>query len=116
VADQPNRPPTRRQRRAYLAGRRRQEKRELAHACACARSARAAGVPESADLGVGILFFHDLHRALGEPSCPRCVECIALKREGRIDRARPGAPRAEVLENWRRLLAAQRAEVPDGAR
>lgn len=107
------RPPNRRDRRAYQAGRRREDKRELHHACAVASSARAAGVEPDHDFGVSILFFHDLHRALGEVSCPKCPECTALRREGRLDRARPRLAKAAVLGDWQELLAARRAQVAE---
>ena len=104
------RPPNRRDRRAYQALRRRQDKAEQNHRCAVAVSARAEGVEPDHDFGVGILFFHDLHRALSEVSCPKCPECIALKREGKLDRAGPRLPKHKVLADWHELLVARRAQ------
>jgi len=95
--------PARRARRAYLAQRRREERQEAAHACRVHASARQAGVDPGQELSVGVLFFHDLHRVLGEPSCPKCPECLALKRDGRIEANRPD--RAEVLAYWERVIA-----------
>lgn len=101
---------TRRQRRAYMAERKREERRELEHDCACARSARAAGVDPKLDLGVSILFFHDLHKALGERACPKCPECTALRREGALDR--PAQPREVTLSYWRDALERKIRGVP----
>jgi hypothetical protein len=98
------RPPktiSRQLRRSYISQRRRDERHELAHDCAVTRSAHAAGLKPDTELGLPILLFHDVHRALGEPSCPKCPECTALKKGARID---PRPAKERVLKKWSEVL------------
>lgn len=92
---------SRKLRRSYIAQRRRDERKELSHACAVSRAATLAGVKLETDLALPILLFHDVHRALGEPSCPKCPECSALKKGARID---PRPPREIVMRKWQAVL------------
>jgi hypothetical protein len=98
-------------RRAHGARIRREERRELSHVCAVEQAQRSAGVVGRVP-GVTVVYYHDLHRVLGEPTCPRCPRCLWLRRVGRIDR-KPQDP-AATLETWRQLLEARRQlhEVP----
>jgi hypothetical protein len=98
------RPPktiSRQLRRAYISQRKRDEKKELSHECLVTRSAHAAGLKPDTELALPILLFHDVHRALGEPSCPKCPECSALKKGARID---PRPPKEQVLKKWQEVL------------
>lgn len=93
-------------RRAHAAGRRAEARKQVPHLCACDVSRQAADVPH--EVAVSFLFFHDLHRALGEPHCPLCPRCAICKRVGRID----GPPnRAQVLDRWERLLEHERGRI-----
>jgi hypothetical protein len=107
-----HRPPNRRDRRAHYAARRRQDRQEERHECCVKRSAIASGVLPERDLAVPILFFHDLHRVLGEPSCPKCPECMALKRDGRIDHVRPD--KAAVYAKWAEVISGHRESEQAG--
>ena len=93
---------TRKLRRAYISQRKRDERKELSHDCAVTRSAHAAGLNDDTQVALPILLFHDVHRSLGEPSCPKCPECSALKKGSRID---PRPPKEAVLKKWQEVLS-----------
>ena len=96
--------------RAHASKKRRDERHELQHACAIQRLAGAAGVLH--EVQVPILFFHDVHRVLGEPSCPRCPRCLKLRAAGRIDRA--PHDRQGTLKEWQALLEREREKACNG--
>lgn len=93
----------RRLRRARYAQARREERAEHRHNCLVTSDlTRRAGGP--IELRIDPRLYHDVHRVLGEPSCPRCPSCRAARVAGRIDRM-PG--RELVLALWRRAILEQ---------
>lgn len=95
---------TRHQRRARAAQTRAKNRAELRHQCALDKAAEAAGVHQP--VGLSLDHFHAVHRALGEPLCPRCPRC---------DKRQPVTlSKAAALAVWRAELDKELAAATSG--
>jgi hypothetical protein len=89
-------------RRARHAVRKREDRCEGLHVEVC-KAYRDAERRGARSMRVSPELYHNVHRVLGEPSCPLCPTCVRLRREGRIDSVQPR--RTLTLAAWSESIA-----------
>lgn len=98
-------------RRARFAVRKREERLEQKHCCAVTTDAARQGVFRR-PIRISPAFYHDVHQALGERTCPMCLKCLELKGQQRIAPALKAELREVVLASWHLHLARELQSAP----